>query len=877
MPAQLTWVGGSLDAHGQYTGGDPTAWSNPLNWLQKVTPQAGDTVLFTDNVTEQYVDSNGNGFTHQGPEDFNSTVDAAFTVAGLTVDGTYNYGSHIASLSVNNPLAITGNLVLESPSVSFGGNGAMSIAGSGSLWTAGELQVGTGGLLNTGTLTLDSAEIPLLQGDLNLYGGGTFQNAGIINQVGNGNLQLGGGGYPTTVLDNLAGAVYDFQSDTGITYYQVGAVINAGTMEKTGGTGTTSISPFDFSNQGGTLEVNSGTLSVAAWDGEASANTSTGGNFVVAAGCTLELAGFPHAGATDNYTGTYIGSGGGQILMDQGYLNVEGAGATFNMPVGMFHWTGGYITLNGNLTNAASGVMSFDTGNGNYLYLEGTGSLLNAGTIDHTGTGYLDLYGTYNADGSYSPTALVNQAGAIYNFQSDAGITYYRDGTVTNLGTIEKTGGTSVSYMNPFDFSNQGGTLEATSGTLQIDAGDPSTSASANTSTGGSFITAAGASIELTGYSSVDIYTGTYTGSGAGQVLMDHAEGSLVVGAAGATFNMPAGMFHWTGGYIQMTGNLTNSGTLTFDTTQTNLQLYGAGTLFNAGTIDETGGNYLELVGEDLAGNPVVTSLVNQAGAVYNLQSDGGITYYVNGVVTNAGTIEKTAGTSTSFLEATSFSNTGTVAVHTGTINANGPVAQVSGSTLTGGFWEAFGSSTVPATLSLSGSQSLTTIAAGALVELKGPNSSFSNLFSNPSALNTIAGKFEVLSGASFSTAGDLTVSGSGLLYVGAGSTLTVNGNFDLTAKATLQIGLGGTSKAPTIGQLQATGTVTLAGKLKLTATSKPAVGSAFEIVNNEGSAAISGIFAGLPEGATFVVNGMTFKISYVGGTGNDVTITRVA
>jgi hypothetical protein len=56
---------------------------------------------------------------------------------------------------------------------------------------------------------------------------------------------------------------------------------------------------------------------------------------------------------------------------------------------------------------------------------------------------------------------------------------------------------------------------------------------------------------------------------------------------------------------------------------------------------------------------------------------------------------------------------------------------------------------------------------------------------------------------------------------------------------------------------------------------------SSFEILNNLGSGAISGTFAGLAEGKTFKVKvgstTMTFKISYVGGSGNDVVITRVA
>jgi hypothetical protein len=59
-----------------------------------------------------------------------------------------------------------------------------------------------------------------------------------------------------------------------------------------------------------------------------------------------------------------------------------------------------------------------------------------------------------------------------------------------------------------------------------------------------------------------------------------------------------------------------------------------------------------------------------------------------------------------------------------------------------------------------------------------------------------------------------------------------------------------------------------------------PAVGSSFEILNNEGSGAISGTFAGLAEGSTFTVKVggtiMTFQITY-GAGGNDVVIKRIS
>ena len=56
-----------------------------------------------------------------------------------------------------------------------------------------------------------------------------------------------------------------------------------------------------------------------------------------------------------------------------------------------------------------------------------------------------------------------------------------------------------------------------------------------------------------------------------------------------------------------------------------------------------------------------------------------------------------------------------------------------------------------------------------------------------------------------------------------------------------------------------------------------PAIGSAFMIIQNDGIDAVVGNFAGLLQDATFVLGGMTLQISYTGGTGNDVVLTRIA
>ncbi len=73
----------------------------------------------------------------------------------------------------------------------------------------------------------------------------------------------------------------------------------------------------------------------------------------------------------------------------------------------------------------------------------------------------------------------------------------------------------------------------------------------------------------------------------------------------------------------------------------------------------------------------------------------------------------------------------------------------------------------------------------------------------------------------------------------------------------------------------------TASGTLTVALNFSPTPGQQLLLVNNTGTGAISGTFTGLAEGATRTAtyggNTFTFRISYVGGTGNDITLTRVA
>ena len=54
------------------------------------------------------------------------------------------------------------------------------------------------------------------------------------------------------------------------------------------------------------------------------------------------------------------------------------------------------------------------------------------------------------------------------------------------------------------------------------------------------------------------------------------------------------------------------------------------------------------------------------------------------------------------------------------------------------------------------------------------------------------------------------------------------------------------------------------------------ALSNQFILIDNDGTDPITGTFNGRPEGATLAVGGEQFRISYVGGTGNDVVLTQL-
>lgn len=102
-------------------------------------------------------------------------------------------------------------------------------------------------------------------------------------------------------------------------------------------------------------------------------------------------------------------------------------------------------------------------------------------------------------------------------------------------------------------------------------------------------------------------------------------------------------------------------------------------------------------------------------------------------------------------------------------------------------------------------------------------------------------------------------------------------GDLTLDSDSSYEFELGGTVVGTEYDQIDATGTVTLGSStldVVLYNGFQPTNGQTFTIINNDAADAVVGTFAGLVEGASFTDEGVTYRISYVGGDGNDVVLT---
>ena len=193
-------------------------------------------------------------------------VDGSATVASNT--SVQNVLIYDGTLTANGNLAVGGTLTLNDYGT-LTGAGTVTVTGQTS-WVSGTMS-GSGSTIAEGGLNFTNSY------DLYLSGR-TLENAGaaVFPSSGYSYLDVYNGG----VIINEAGGTWNFQTNLEVYGDGTGSFTNAGLLEQTGGTGTTSIYDLPFSNTG-TVEVNVGTLDIEGTLTNFANNTLTGGTYFV--------------------------------------------------------------------------------------------------------------------------------------------------------------------------------------------------------------------------------------------------------------------------------------------------------------------------------------------------------------------------------------------------------------------------------------------------------------------------------------------------------------------------------------------------------------------------------------------------------------------
>ncbi len=636
-------------------------------------------------------------------------------------------------------------------------------------------------------------------GYIDFVGANTHGDLGLINQgtldvTGTGDIGVSSAG----AFTNDAAGVIDFQADA--SFIDLGgntAFVNMGTIEKTGGTGLSSID-FDGYEAGTSTRVDAQTGTIDYPSGFAFVGTT----FQASAGATISL---DSTGDGFGFSGTINGSGAGNLIFTTGTIvpynqNGPAPSAAFNFSSGFALVTGGSFNL-----NPQDGTVAEITNNG---FLEFAGSaahpgigFINNGTIDVTGIGDLQV----------NTWPFTNDASGIINFEADANVSNPggNPGGFTNMGLIEKTGGTGTTTIgsgtNNIAFAGNGGTYDVESGTLSIANGG---SSFAFTIPANGILAAPGTDFDLGGAGNTDTINlqGSLTVSGGGTVTLS---GDYLAGpnsgdgqstTAPATLNFDINQFTVDGGGFRDNVDLINQGEINFSSGD-------MGSLLNQGTVT-------------LGSGVIVMSggFINAAdGVLLSGTSDGIFRQGNNGNVQNAGVFVMSPGAGNTFdMTGTEIYNTGTLLFGPGTTKL--PWLSNSYDNAPGLFPTA---SSIPAdsTFQLDSGATVDVDTSPSLAEIDGTvimnaGSSFPALDS----VTTITGSWSVLSGDTVSLTGGLTNNGK----LSIGGSFTVNGTYTQAVEQyvtspptpTLDFEVAAAAGSANAPLLNVTGAAALAGNL---------------------------------------------------------------
>ncbi len=644
--------------------------------------------------------------------------------------------------------------------------------------------------------------------------------AAITTAINGGNITLIADkmGLQSTVSANAAGTVLLRQNTNGL-------LINLGAADSATTLGLTDAELDQVT--AGTVQIgdaNSGAIT-------ASAAITHPNNLSLTTGSGVTFNQAVTMAVNKNLTVSAAGTGNGTINLanTNADLGASGTGAISLTTARNIALVSGasVVTVNGNLTLSANAA---GTTTGSFVGVD-----INSALVEVTGTGTLSVTGRSGDTGGYG--VAVSGAGSIL-----------RGGTagapaMTVTGTSNITGSGNENF----------GVLVAGGGLLTSSGADVSVTGIASGTTSGATgvrVIDAGSTLKAGGAGNVTV-TGTVSGAGAfagvyavfSGVITSSGGNVLITGSNTGTGSWKLGVSPEAGGGFASGG----TGTLTLDGTSTNgadgvavlSNITAGGDLIITGTSGVAGGGIRYSGGTTTSTNGYILLIadgMNLAGGTIN-GTTVTLRQKTNGQLINLGsTVDTTAST----LE---LSDAELDRVTAGSVNIGDPNSS--------------GALTVSAAITRPSSTDVALYSGG-------------NIVFNPGTLNT--GGAPLLLGAAFSSIQPIT----------SGTDVTTDVNFNtgaliMPANTNLALAINGTTVDTGYNQLNVAGRVNLAGvDLILSGAYVPQPGDSFTLVNNDGTDPITGRFDSLSylEGSTFTFNGVPMKITYMGGTGNDVVIS---
>ncbi|HKS23076.1 MAG TPA: hypothetical protein VJZ76_09790 [Thermoanaerobaculia bacterium] len=534
------------------------------------------------------------------------------------------------------PLSITLlNVTLQSGVID--GGGTLVLFGT-TTWSGGTMgsaaAPGGGTRINSPPDTLNITA----GGAQSLTQGREIINAGTVNYAGTTSNPLTMSANAKITNNN----VFNLTADGTINLSGSALIDNFGTITKTAGTGTSTISPPVDNHSGHTVSVSTGTLALAG-------GGTDQGIFTIASGTTLAL-----TGGTVNLSGSPTVTGSGTLSV---------AGATIDAAMGVDVTCPNVALSSGAISGAGTVRVS-----GNFNW--------SGGTIGGSGSRYLNSGSTPTISCSSSCTldtaTLYLQGDTTFSAGSNA--LQFSNGASLNIGAGKK-----LSITNDGDVTGSGsisndGTIwkKTTAGTSTI--GVPVTLY------GTSIVDLDAGTLKFAGGGSVDASASATLDIGAGTTL--DVSGGVFLFNSGSVSTPGSGTFQISGGAVRVPASVTV--TLPNVTLQTGGVVDGAGTLILSGTSTWSGGamgsataaggitqinsgNTLNISAGGAQSLTQSRELLNNGTVNYAGTTSSPLTISANGKITNSNALNLTAGSGNINLSGSALiENDGTITKTTG-------------------------------------------------------------------------------------------------------------------------------------------------------------------------------------------------------------------